>query len=156
MREKKFVCMQCMSQEEMQKPDLLVKSAKRKRQLARDSGRTQAEVNDLLTTFTQMRVQMKTMSKMMAQSGGMGVFFLLCPATIQAPVAEVSSHRNMHTFQWVRQPYHQFFSYHQFSAALYIELLDYPASCSVDAGNARNTAGLVAVCGCLCECSCVR
>lgn len=64
--------MQCMSDEEKQKPDDLVKSAKRKRQLARDSGKSQADVNDLLTTFTQMRVQMKTMSKMMAQSGGMG------------------------------------------------------------------------------------
>jgi signal recognition particle GTPase len=64
--------MQCMTDEEKQNPDMLVKSAKRKRQLARDSGRSQADVNDMLTTFTQMRVQMKTISKLMAQSGGMG------------------------------------------------------------------------------------
>lgn len=67
--------MQCMSDEEKENPDILVKSAKRKRQLARDSGRSQADVNELLTTFTQLRVQMKTMSKMMAQSGGMGAHF---------------------------------------------------------------------------------
>lgn len=66
------ICMQCMSDELKQKPDMLVKSAKLKRQLAIDSGRSQADVNDLLTTFTQLRVQMKTMTKMMAQSGGMG------------------------------------------------------------------------------------
>lgn len=75
--------MQHMSEEEKQKPDLLVKSAKRKRQLARDSGRSQADVNDLLTTFTQMRVKMKTMSKMMAQSGGMGAYCsLFCHAHV--------------------------------------------------------------------------
>jgi hypothetical protein len=72
MRATRHTCMQCMTEEERQKPDLLVRSAKRKRQLARDSGRTQAEVNDLLTTFTEMRVRMKSMSKMMAASGGMG------------------------------------------------------------------------------------
>jgi signal recognition particle GTPase len=85
MRAKPIACMQCMSEEERQKPDLLVKSAKRKRQLARDSGRTAAEVNDLLTTFTEMRVRMKTMSKMMAQSGGMGARSLPFPpsATLQ-------------------------------------------------------------------------
>lgn len=65
-------CMQCMSDEVKKNPDTLVKSAKLKRKLAVDSGRSQADVNDLLTTFTQLRVQMKTMTKMMAQSGGMG------------------------------------------------------------------------------------
>lgn len=64
--------MQCMTEEERANPDKLAKSAKLKRRLARDSGRTQGEVAQLLTTFTQMRIQMKTMSKMMAASGGMG------------------------------------------------------------------------------------
>lgn len=64
--------LQCMTEEERENPDKIAKSAKVKRRLARDSGRSQGEVSDLLTTFTQIRIQLKTMSKMMAASGGMG------------------------------------------------------------------------------------
>ena len=64
--------LQSMTPDERSKPELLAKSASRRRRIARGSGRTEAQVNDLLATFTQMRVQMKTMSKMMAQSGQMG------------------------------------------------------------------------------------
>jgi signal recognition particle subunit SRP54 len=61
-----------MTKAERSKPDLLAKSASRRRRVARGSGRSEAQVSELLSTFMQMRVQMKSMSKMMAQAGGMG------------------------------------------------------------------------------------
>jgi signal recognition particle subunit SRP54 len=63
-----------MTREEREKPDLLAKSASRRRRIAKGSGRSERQVNELLTTFTQMRVQMKAMSKMMAATGGLGAF----------------------------------------------------------------------------------
>jgi signal recognition particle subunit SRP54 len=66
-----FMRMQSMTPAERAKPELLAKSASRRRRNARGAGRTEAAVTDLLATFTQMRMQMKTMSKMMAQSGQM-------------------------------------------------------------------------------------
>lgn len=64
--------MQSMTREEKASPDLLAKSASRRRRLARGAGRTEQQVTDLLATFTGMRVQMKAMSRMMAASGNMG------------------------------------------------------------------------------------
>jgi hypothetical protein len=61
-----------MTKAERTRPELLAKGASRRRRVARGSGRSEAQVSELLSTFTQMRVQMKTMSKMMAQAGGMG------------------------------------------------------------------------------------
>jgi signal recognition particle subunit SRP54 len=62
-----------MTKEEKAGPDMLAKSASRRRRLARGSGRSEQQVNELLSTFTGMRLQMKSMSRMMAASGGMGV-----------------------------------------------------------------------------------
>ena len=61
-----------MTKEERAKPELLAKSASRRRRVARGCGRREGEVTELLATFAQMRVQMKSMSQMMAQSGQMG------------------------------------------------------------------------------------
>ena len=65
-----------MTSAERKKPELLAKSASRRRRIAKGAGRKEGEVNELLATFAGMRVQMKTMSKMMAQSGGVGVCLL--------------------------------------------------------------------------------
>lgn len=51
-----------MTAEERQKPQLL--NGSRKRRIAKGSGKTVREVNDLLKQFTQMKKMMKTMSKM--------------------------------------------------------------------------------------------
>jgi signal recognition particle subunit SRP54 len=51
-----------MTAEERQKPQLL--NGSRKRRIAKGSGKTVREVNDLLKQFTQMKKMMKTMTKM--------------------------------------------------------------------------------------------
>ncbi|MFW6347058.1 MAG: signal recognition particle protein [Cyclonatronaceae bacterium] len=51
-----------MTAEERQNPQLL--NGSRKRRIAKGSGKTVREVNDLLKQFTQMKKMMKTMSKM--------------------------------------------------------------------------------------------
>ena len=61
-----------MTAEERRAPELLARSASRRRRIARGSGRREADVSELLATFTGMRAQMKNMGKMMAQSGGLG------------------------------------------------------------------------------------
>lgn len=60
-----------MTMEERQKPDMV--NARRRVRIARGSGTSVTEVNDLLTRFNQMRKMMKNMGKlkkMMARSGG--------------------------------------------------------------------------------------
>jgi signal recognition particle subunit SRP54 len=57
-----------MTNEERTRPDIL--NARRRQRIARGSGRTVTEVNDLLRRFDQMRKMMKSagkMKKMMAQ-----------------------------------------------------------------------------------------
>jgi signal recognition particle subunit SRP54 len=61
-----------MTREERTRPDLL--NARRRQRIARGSGRTVTEVNDLLQRFNQMRKMMKSagkMKKMMAQMARM-------------------------------------------------------------------------------------
>ena len=60
-----------MTMEERRKPDIL--NARRRQRIARGSGTSVTEVNDLLLRFNQMRKMMKNMGKfkkMMARSGG--------------------------------------------------------------------------------------
>ncbi|MCX6967600.1 MAG: signal recognition particle protein [Verrucomicrobia bacterium] len=60
-----------MTMEERHKPDIL--NARRRQRIARGSGTSVTEVNDLLMRFNQMRKMMKNMGKfkkMMARSGG--------------------------------------------------------------------------------------
>lgn len=60
-----------MTMDERQKPDMI--NARRRQRIARGSGTSVTEVNDLLTRFNQMRKMMKNMGKfkkMMARSGG--------------------------------------------------------------------------------------
>ena len=61
-----------MTSEERARPDIL--NARRRQRIARGSGRTVTEVNDLLQRFNQMRKLMKNagkMKKMMAQMAQM-------------------------------------------------------------------------------------
>lgn len=53
-----------MTKTERKKPDLIKKSASRRRRIARGSGRSVAEVNRLLETLNQQKQAMKRMSKM--------------------------------------------------------------------------------------------
>ena len=57
---------QSMTKEERSNPDLLVKSPSRRRRIARGSGRSDDDVNNLLGIFTAMRQQMQSMSRLMA------------------------------------------------------------------------------------------
>ncbi len=62
-----------MTSEERTKPDIL--NARRRQRIARGSGVSVTEVNDLINRFSQMRKMMKNMGglkKMMARSGGPG------------------------------------------------------------------------------------
>ncbi|GAX85777.1 hypothetical protein CEUSTIGMA_g13192.t1 [Chlamydomonas eustigma] len=54
-----------MEEEERADPDLLAKSAGRRRRVAQASGHSETEVTSMMASFTQMRAQMVTMSKMM-------------------------------------------------------------------------------------------
>uniref|UniRef100_A0A6U2HSU7 signal-recognition-particle GTPase n=1 Tax=Chlamydomonas euryale TaxID=1486919 RepID=A0A6U2HSU7_9CHLO len=70
--EKKFkmyeAMINAMEEEERTEPELLVKSAGRKRRVAQASGFPEHEVSNMLASFQQMRAQMLNMSKMMALS----------------------------------------------------------------------------------------
>ncbi|KAI3427161.1 hypothetical protein D9Q98_007098 [Chlorella vulgaris] len=61
---------QSMNKKEREAPELLAKSPSRRRRVAMGSGRTEEEVQELIAMFTSMRMQMQTMSRMMALSGG--------------------------------------------------------------------------------------
>jgi signal recognition particle subunit SRP54 len=64
-----------MTPDERTKPDIL--NARRRQRIARGSGASVTEVNDLINRFGQMRKMMKNMGglkKMMARSGGPGRF----------------------------------------------------------------------------------
>jgi len=66
-----------MTAQERGKPDIL--NARRRQRIARGSGTTVTEVNDLITRFNEMRKMMKQMpkmQKMMARSKGKGLFGL--------------------------------------------------------------------------------
>mmetsp|Transcript_6365 Transcript_6365/g.14123 ORF Transcript_6365/g.14123 Transcript_6365/m.14123 type:complete len:540 (+) Transcript_6365:46-1665(+) len=54
-----------MEEEERSDPDLLAKSPARRRRIAQDSGRTEAEVTSMMAQFTKMRMQMQRMTRMM-------------------------------------------------------------------------------------------
>ncbi len=60
-----------MTTKERERPDVL--NARRRQRIARGSGRSVTEVNDLLQRFNQMKKMMKNtgqMKKLMAQAGG--------------------------------------------------------------------------------------
>ena len=59
-----------MTKKEREAPELLAKSPSRRRRVARGSGRTEQDIAELVATFTGMRQQMQTMSRMMALGGG--------------------------------------------------------------------------------------
>jgi signal recognition particle subunit SRP54 len=64
-----------MTLKERTKPDIL--NARRRQRIARGSGSTVTQVNDLITRFNEMRKMMKQMpkmQKMMAQTKGRGLF----------------------------------------------------------------------------------
>ena len=54
-----------MEEEERADPDLLSKSASRRRRVAQASGHAEGEVTTMMAAFTQMRTQMTRMSMMM-------------------------------------------------------------------------------------------
>eukprot|EP01025_Chloroclados_australasicus_P068954 TRINITY_DN9644_c1_g1_i2.p1 TRINITY_DN9644_c1_g1~~TRINITY_DN9644_c1_g1_i2.p1 ORF type:complete len:550 (-),score=77.11 TRINITY_DN9644_c1_g1_i2:544-2136(-) len=58
-----------MTEEERSFPETLARDPAKRRRVARESGYQEKEVSELLTLFTQMRMQMQTMSKMMAIGG---------------------------------------------------------------------------------------
>jgi signal recognition particle subunit SRP54 len=59
-----------MTKQEREQPELLAKSPSRRRRIAQGSGRSDEQVAELIAMFTSMRMQMQTMSRMMALSGG--------------------------------------------------------------------------------------
>ena len=59
-----------MTTEERRKPEIL--NARRRQRIARGSGTTVTDVNELLTRFGQMRKMMKNMGKMKKMMGRMG------------------------------------------------------------------------------------
>ena len=64
-----------MTPKERTTPDIL--NARRRQRIARGSGHTVTQVNDLITRFNEMRKMMKQMpkmQKMMAKSKGVGLF----------------------------------------------------------------------------------
>eukprot|EP00877_Chromochloris_zofingiensis_P011891 jgi/Chrzof1/6956/Cz02g05130.t1_CPSRP54A[v5.2] len=67
--EKKFksyeAMINSMTTEERETPELLMKSPSRRRRIAEGSGRSNEQIQQMLTEFTAMRAQMQTMSKMM-------------------------------------------------------------------------------------------
>jgi signal recognition particle subunit SRP54 len=65
-----FVC--CASLQERANPQLLVSSPSRRRRVAQGSGRSEQEVTELMSAFTQMKSQASNMSKLMklGQGGG--------------------------------------------------------------------------------------
>lgn len=59
-----------MTRQEREEPELLAKSPSRRRRVARGSGHSEQDISELVAMFTGMRVQLQTMSRMMALSGG--------------------------------------------------------------------------------------
>ena len=59
--------------QERSDPDLLSKTAARRRRVAQASGYSEAEVTTMMATFTQMRAQMLNMSRMMKLGTAEGV-----------------------------------------------------------------------------------
>lgn len=59
-----------MTKKEREFPELLAKSQSRRRRIARGSGYKAEDVTELVAMFTGMRVQLQTMSRMMALGGG--------------------------------------------------------------------------------------
>ena len=60
-----------MTAKERTQPELLAKSVSRRRRVARGSGRTEKEVADLMGVFTRLRMQMQSVTKMMAMGGAL-------------------------------------------------------------------------------------
>eukprot|EP01024_Parvocaulis_polyphysoides_P031586 TRINITY_DN28497_c0_g2_i2.p1 TRINITY_DN28497_c0_g2~~TRINITY_DN28497_c0_g2_i2.p1 ORF type:complete len:224 (+),score=36.40 TRINITY_DN28497_c0_g2_i2:657-1328(+) len=58
-----------MTDEEKSSPELIARSPSKRRRIARESKHTEKDITELITLFTQMRIQLKTMSKMF-QIGG--------------------------------------------------------------------------------------
>jgi signal recognition particle subunit SRP54 len=74
--EKQFIVYEslinAMTPEERVKPELLARVPARRRRIARGSGRTEQDVAELLSRFTAIKSQMKTLSSIMG--GMMGEF----------------------------------------------------------------------------------
>jgi len=62
---------QSMTPAERERPELLAASPSRRRRVARGSGRTDKEIASLIGTFTKLRVQMRSVARMMAAGGTM-------------------------------------------------------------------------------------
>lgn len=67
--------------QEREAPELLVKSASRRRRVAEGAGRTEEEVSDLLRAFAAMKAQAKNMSALMKLGQGKGE----CAAVTRVP-----------------------------------------------------------------------
>lgn len=61
-----------MTAEERANPQLLISSASRRRRIAEGSGRSEQDVSEMMTAFTQMKAQTSNMSKLMKLSQGNG------------------------------------------------------------------------------------
>ncbi|KAK9902214.1 hypothetical protein WJX75_007861 [Coccomyxa subellipsoidea] len=59
-----------MTPEERSNPDLLAKTASRRRRIARGAGRVEVDVTNMIGTFGGMRSKMQSLSKMMKMGGG--------------------------------------------------------------------------------------
>ncbi|EIE18517.1 signal recognition particle protein [Coccomyxa subellipsoidea C-169] len=59
-----------MTPEERTNPDLLAKTASRRRRIARGAGRIEVDVTNMIGTFGGMRAKMQSLSKMMKMGGG--------------------------------------------------------------------------------------
>jgi signal recognition particle GTPase len=60
----------CPPHQERTNPQLLISSASRRRRIAEGSGRSEGEVSEMMTAFTQMKAQTSNMSKLMKLSQG--------------------------------------------------------------------------------------
>ncbi|CAL8466014.1 g5550 [Coccomyxa elongata] len=60
-----------MTPTERSNPDLLAKTASRRRRIARGAGRAEVDVTNMIGTFGGMRAKMQSLSKMMKAGGGM-------------------------------------------------------------------------------------
>ncbi|CAL5228389.1 g11512 [Coccomyxa viridis] len=60
-----------MTPQERTNPDLLAKTASRRRRIARGSGRKEVDVTNMIGTFSGMRAKMQSVSKMMKMNSGM-------------------------------------------------------------------------------------
>lgn len=60
-----------MTPKEREQPELLAKSPSRRRRVARGSGRSEKDVADLIGVFTQLRIRMQSVTKMLAMGGAL-------------------------------------------------------------------------------------